>query len=193
MFKKHSITFSLFAGSLFYSSCINNPQTKTDDFEAVNVNLTISNQKIKKGNDSLYKVLEKKLQDEKASQSARYWFPRAKHFQKWTSEIYENIELVAYELRTNSVSYNGDSLYALLELYKSRILRVDPEISEAIYNNTKNITHYFDSVKLHQFENLNSLFLNKSKEELLFILNQSLNNIETVEHETLSFCLNKIN
>ena len=159
----------------------------------LNDSLTISNGGLKTQNDSLYKILEKKLQDEKTSQNAILWYPKAKYLQYRTEEIYKYLETSISNLKIDSVLNNPDTLYEKLNFYKDKILRIDPDIYNSINKNATVITHFFDSVKQNTNERFDLFFSKKSKEEQLLILNQTLNNIQAIENETLLFCNSKIN
>ena len=185
--------FFLFPIVIFISSCLSNQQTKTSILKTVNDSLTISNGGLKTQNDSLYKILEKKLQDEKTSQVAIIWYPKAKYLQYRTEEIYKYLETSISNLKIDSVLNNPDTLYEKLNFYKDKILRIDPDIYNSINKNATVITHFFDSVKQNTNERFDLFFSKKSKEEQLLILNQTLNNIQAIENETLLFCNSKIN
>jgi hypothetical protein len=161
--------------------------------KALNDSLTISNSRLKAKNDSLYKILQLKLQDEKTAQAAGLWFAKAQYLQYRTAEIYKYLDTSISNLETRSSLNNPDTLYEKLNFYKDKILRIDPDIYDAINKNVAVITHYFDSVKQNTSERFELFFSNKSKQEQLFILNQTLNNIEAIENETLLFCNSKIN
>ena len=185
--------FFLFPIVFFICSCSNNQQTKTSNLKALNDSLTISNSRLKTKNDSLYKILQLNLQDEKTAQAAVLWFAKAQYLQYRTAEIYKYLDTSISNLETGSSLNNPDTLYEKLNFYKDKILRIDPDIYDAINKNVTVITHYFDSVKQNTSERFELFFSKKSKQEQLFILNQTLNNIEAIENETLLFCNSKIN
>ncbi len=178
---------------VFICSCSNNQQTKASEFRALNQSLSISNGGLKTQNDSLYKILQQKLADEKTAQAAVLWFAKAQYLQYRTTEIYTYLLTSISNLKSDSILNNPDTLYEKLNFYKDKILRIDPDIYNAINKNATVITHYLDSAKQNKSERFDALFSKKSKEEQLFILNQTLNNIEAIENKTLLFCNSKIN
>jgi hypothetical protein len=190
---------TIFKAALLFSivihlySCSNSQNIKPFNFNAGNDSLTILNNKIKMQNDSLDKILKGKLQDERTAQVAVLWYSKAQRLQYETKAINTYIENSISNLKTDSVLNNTDSLYAKLDFYKGDILRIDPDISEAINKNAEIITYYFDSVKQSKSERFDLFLSRKSKEEQLFIFNQTLNNIESVENGILIFCNNKAN
>lgn len=185
--------FSLFLIVVFICSCSNSQETKTSNLKALNYSLTISNRGLKTKNDSLYKILQQKLQVEKTAQSAVPWFAKAQYLQYRTAEIYKYLDTSIAKLETGSGLNNLDTLYEKLNFYKDKVLRIDPDIYDAINKNAAFITHYFDSVKQNTSERFDLFFSKKSTQEQLLILNQTLNTIEAVENETLLFCNSKIN
>ena len=186
------IFFVLFI-TIFLYSCSNNQKSPAINFKSVNDSFSISTNRLKIQNDSLYKVLDMKLNDRKTSQAAINWEPKAIYLQYRTEEIDKYIQTYISNLATDSILNNPDSLYTKLNFYKGNLLRIDPDISIAISNDAASITQYFDSVKQNKNENFNLLFTTKSKEEQLLILNQTFNKIEFVENKTLHFCNSKIN
>jgi|GEM_PF-3065220 len=186
------ILFVFLTTATLLLSCSNNHGTKPISLKAINDSLTVSNDNLKRQNDSIYKVLEGKLQNEKTAQTASLWFPKAKYLQFRSEEIYKYIDTAISNLKSDSVQNNADSLFTKLDFYKGKILRIDPDIYNDIKYSAEIITHYFDSVKLSKKEQLDLYFSNKSKDEQLLILNQTKNNIEIIENKTLIFCNNKI-
>ena len=172
--------------TLIYS-CSNNHGTHPINSKVLNDSLINSNKTLKRQNDSLYKIMEMKLADEKTSQIAVLWFPKAKYLQYRSDEIYKYLDTIISNLKSDSI-LNVDSLYAKLDFYKGNILRIDPDIYNNIKYSSEIITHYFDSVKLSKKEQLNLYFSDKSKDEQLLILNRTKNNIEIIENKTLLFC-----
>jgi hypothetical protein len=190
MYTNKTIPF-LFTIALFICSCSNNQQTKTSNLKALNDSLSISNSELKKNNDSLYKILKQKLQDEKPAQEAVLWFAKAQYLQYRTAEIYKYLDSSITSLKNGSSLKSPDTLYEKLSFYKGKILRIDPDIYNVISKNSTLITHYFDSVK-NTGERFDLFFAKKSSQEQLLILNQTLNYIEAIENETLLFCNSKV-
>ena len=173
-------------------SCTNNRDKKSVSLKALTDSLTNSIDNLKRQNDSLYKLLEEKLKDEKTAQTAIVWFPKIKYIQFRSTEIYEYIDATIADLESGSTLNNADSIFIKLDFYKDKILRIDPDIYNEIKDSAEIITQYFDSVKQSKDQQSDLLFSGKSKEEQLFILNQTKNNIEIVENKTLRFCNNKL-
>ncbi|MEO6731173.1 MAG: hypothetical protein ABIN01_08140 [Ferruginibacter sp.] len=187
------ITLSFLTIAILLYSCSNKNKSSYSNLKALNDSLTFSTDLLKNKNDSLFKILIEKLQNEKTAQNAKIWEPKADLLRYLTKETYNYVEESIGNLKSNSVLNNTDSMYMKLDLYRSSILRIDPEIYKDFDNNSKIITHYFDSVKQVKTERFDTYLSNKSKQEQLFILNQTLNNIRIVENEILMFCNNKIN
>ena len=185
--------FLIFPITICLYSCSNNQKKTSFNFKSANHSLTISTSRLKIQNDSLYKVLDQKLDDKETSQDAKNWEPKAIYLQYRTEEIYKYIQTHISNLTTDSILNNADSLYTKLNFYKGNLLRIDPDISIAISNDAASITQYFDSVRQNKSENFDLFFTTKSKEEQLLILNQTFNKIELVENKTLHFCNSKIN
>ena len=185
--------FLLFPIVVLSCSCANNQQTRTSILKVLNDSLTISTARLKTKNDSLYKILEQKLRDGKATQATSLWFAKAQYLQYRTAEIYKYLDTSISNLKTSPELNSPDTLYKKLNFYKDKILRIDPDIYIAINRNSAVITHYLDSVKQYTNERFDLLFFNKSKQEQLLILNQTSNNIKNIENETLLFCNSKIN
>ena len=185
--------FFLFPIVFFICSCSNNQQPKTSHLKALNDSLTISNSRLKANNDSLYKILQQKLQDEKTARVAVLWFAKAQYLQYRTAEVYKYLDSSISNIKTSPGLNSPDTLYEKLNFYRNKILRIDPDIYIAINKNATVITRYFDSVKQNTNERFDLLFSNKSKQEQLLILNQTSNIIENIENETLLFCNSKIN
>jgi hypothetical protein len=188
--KKTALGFSI---AIFLYSCLNNHKTPSFSFKELNDSLTISNRRLKTQNDSLYKFLQIKLQNEKTAYDAGLWFAKAQYLQYQTAEIYKYIETSISNIKADSILNDADSLHTKLDFYKEKILRIDPDIDKAVNQNAGVITHYFDSIKQKESQKFNMYFSNKSRDEQLLILNQTLNNIESIENKILMFCNSKIN
>jgi len=160
-------------------------------FESLNDSLAVLNGRLRTQNDSLYKNLEQKLQDEKAGQNASLWYPKAQYLRYRTDEINRYIQTAISVAQADSATINSDSLYEKLNFYKDRILRIDRDIYESIKKNADIITGDFDAMKNNGI-GFQLYLSNKSKDEKLFILNQILHNIKTVENQILIFCNTKI-
>ena len=186
-------TFFLLPIVLFICSCSNIHQVKTSTFTELNNNLTILNTRLRFQNDSLYKILQNKSQNENTAQVAIFWYPKATYFLYWTQEIHSYLDSSIYNLISDTVINKPDIMFEKLKSYTNKMLRIDPEIYQVINKKATVIMYYLDSAKLNKTEEFDLLFAKKSKAEQLFILNQTLHNIEVMENETLLFCNSKIN
>ena len=181
------ILLFIFAALLFIISCSNSHHNNLANLKASNDSLTLSNQKIKNQNDSIYQILKNKLQDGGTAEVAILWVPKALYLKYQSDQIYTYLDT----LNSQSAGFiNGDSLYRKLRFYKDKILRIDPDIYNEINKNAEIITHDFDSIRMR--ENLGLYFSDKSNDQVHLILNQAKNNIESIENEILEFCNNKI-
>ncbi len=190
--KQDLIPFALLSLIIIFNSCSNNHQTNSLSFQTMNDTLNVLNNRLKTQNDSIYKVLVEKLANDKTAQKASNWFPKTQYLQYRTNEISSYIGKLISNLQFDSVKSVSDSLYIRLNFYKVKILSIDPEIDEAVNKNAEIITHKFDSVKQTTPEAFSSFMSKKPKEERLFILNQTLLNIKSVENQILIFCNKKI-
>lgn len=183
--------FLLCAFALLFCSCFDNKKS-TIDFKAANGSLTLSSKKIKNQNDSIYKILDGKLLDEKTAKMAILWVPKAIYLKYQSDKIYTYLDTLIYNLNRPAQFINADSLYSNLNSYKGSILRIDPDIYIAINKSVEVMTHDLDSIRQNKNEKFDLYFSNKSKDEQLFILKQAINNIESIENEILLFCNNEI-
>jgi GldM N-terminal domain len=173
-------------------SCSNVNVEDSVNVKALNDSLRVETKTLATKNDSLYAALEKKMQDTSTRQLAEYWYPRAMQFQFDSHEIYEYLENCMSKLVSDSSSFNADSLYRNLYVYRLRIFRIDPEIHEAINRKADIITHYFDSLLNKEPKNIEPHLAFKSKEEKFYVLELTRKNIRAVENAMLSFCNLKV-
>ena len=173
--------------ALFFWSCSDTHKKSSVDLKAINDSLNLSNKMIKNQNDSLYKILESKLQEGRTAKVAILWVPKALYLKYQSENIYTYLDTL---ISNPAVFINADSLYRKLHFYKDKILRIDPDVYNEINKNAQAIGHDLDLVrKVHSLE---LYFTDKSSEQVLLILNREKNNIESVENKTLQFCNNKI-
>ena len=165
---------------LFASSCSDIHQNSAVDLKATNDSLTVSNEVIKQKNDSLYKILEGKLQDGRTAEVAILWVPKALYLKYQSAKIYTYLD----SLISNPTGViNTDSLYRKLRFYKDQILRIDPEIYNEIKQNAQLVTNDIDSTG--KIDNRELHFTNKTSDQVLLIINRAKNNIESIENQTL--------
>ena len=139
-------------------------------------------------NDTIFKFILWKAQNIKTEYPSELWFAKAQQFEYLTTEILTYIQSCVSNLEFNSKSNNADSLLKKLRIYQMEILRIDPEVTNAVNKLAKEITEYFDSIQKIQGETFEPYFSRKSKQEQLLMLNQTLINIQTVETEILQIC-----
>jgi GldM N-terminal domain len=183
---KRSLIFFLII-LLFFYSCSGTHKKSSFNIKAVNDSLNLSNEIIKNKNDTLYKILERKLQEGKTAEIAILWVPKALYLKYQSDKIYQYLDSF---ISNPSGLITADSLYRKLHLYKDKILRIDPDIYTDINKNTEIITHDIDSTR--KISNLDFYFSDKSSDQVLLILNQTKNNVESIENQILQFCNNRI-
>jgi len=181
------VSLLLFVALLFFWSCSDTHRKTSIDLKATNDSLTLSNKIIKNQNDSLYKILESKLQDGRTAEVAILWVPKALYLKYQSDKIYTYLDTL---ISNPAVFINADSLYRKLHFYKEKILRIDPDIYNEINRNAQTIGHDLDSAR--KVHNLELYFTDKSSDQVLLILNQEKSNIESIENKTLQFCNNQI-
>src|SRR5215218_2842526 len=126
MTMKASLFVILTTATLLFS-CTNNRDNKSVSLKALTDSLTNSSYNLKTQNDSLYKLLEEKLKNEKTAQTAIVWFPKAKYLRFRSNEIYEYLDATISDLKSDSILNNADSIFIKLDFYKDKILRIDPD------------------------------------------------------------------
>ena len=182
---------SLCVFTLLFCSCYDNKKS-TIDLKIANDSLTLSNEKFGNLNDSIYKILDEKLQDEKLSQIAVLWAPKATLLKYLSDNIYMYLDTLIFKLNNFNQSIDTDSLYLKLDSYKGDILRIDPEIFNNIKYSADIITLYFDSIKLSHNGRFDFEFSYVPKDEQMFVLKRTKNNIEVIENKVLVFCNNQV-
>ena len=185
------ILLSLCVFTLLFCSCTDNKKSNIN-LKIANDSLTLSNEKFKNANDSIFKILVKKLQNEKLSQIAILWEPKAAFLKHQSENIYRYLNTMISKLNKSSQFINADSLYSKLDSYKGDILRIDPEISNNIKYSADIITLYFDSARMSNNDQLKIDFSRMPKDEQMFILERAKNNIEIIENKAMIFCNNKV-
>src|SRR5688572_1207732 len=141
MTMKASLFVSLATITLIVS-CSDNRKKRPISLNALKDSLTNSNHTLKRQNDSLYKWLHAKLQDEKTVQSAIIWFTKAQYLQFRSKEIYSYIDAAISNIKSDSPPNNFDSLEMKLDYYKGKILSIDPEIYKHIKDSVEVITQH---------------------------------------------------
>ena len=172
---------------LFFYSCSGTHKKSSFNINAANDSLNLSTGIVKNKNDTLYKILESKLQDARTAEVAVLWVPKALYLKYQSGIIYTYLDTL---ISNPSGFINADSLNQKLHFYKGKILRIDPDIYNEIKNNAQMITHDLDSI--NKVQNLELYFNDKSNDQVLLVLNQTKNNIESIENQILQFCNNKI-
>lgn len=114
--------------TLLFCSCSDSKKSDIN-FKVLNNNLTLANEKFKNVNDSIFNVLVKELQDEKLSQIAILWEPKAAFLKYQSENMYMYLDAMISKLNKPTQFINADSLYSKLDSYKGDILRIDPEYS----------------------------------------------------------------
>ena len=185
------ILLSLCVFTLLFCSCTDNKKSNISLKNAID-SLTLSTEKFKNVNDSIYKILDKKLQDEKLSQIAILWEPKAAFLKHQSEKIYTYLDTLISNLNKPTQLINADSLYSKLDSYKGDILRIDPEIFNNIKYSADIITLYFDSARMSNNDQLDIDFSRMPKDEQMFILKRAKNNIEIIENKVVIFCNNKV-
>jgi hypothetical protein len=185
------ILLSLCVFTLLFCSCTNNKKSNIN-FKIANDSLTFSNEKFKNANDSIFKILVQKLQDEKLSQIASLWEPKADLLKYQSENICTYLDTLISKLNNSNQFIDADSLYLKLDSYKGFILRIDPEMSNNIKYSADIITLYFDSARMSNNDRLDIDFSKMPKEEQLFILERAKNNIQIIENKAMIFCNNKV-
>jgi hypothetical protein len=182
---------SLCIFTLSFCSCSDNKKSDIN-FKVVNDSLTLSNEKFKNANDSIFKILVQKLQDEKLSQIAILWEPKADLLKYQSENICMYLDTLISKLDNSNQFIDADSLYLKLDSYKGFILRIDPEMSNNIKYSADIITLYFDSARMSNNDRLDIDFSRMPKDEQMFILKRAKNNIEIIENKAMIFCNNKV-
>ena len=182
---------SLCVFTLLFCSCTDNKKSN-DNLKIATDSLTLSNEKFKSANDSIFKILVEKLNDEKLSQIAILWEPKAAFLKYQSENIYMYLDTLISKLNNSNQFIDADSLYSRLDYFKGDILRIDPEIYNNIKYSADIITLYFDSVKLSNNDRLDLDFSNMPKDEQIFVLKRAKNNVEVIENKMLIFCNSKV-
>lgn len=172
-------------------SCSDNLHSKSNNIAEQNDSLTISNEGQKNKSDSLYKIMVGKLADTKTAGIAILWEPKATYIQYRSHEICKDIETAISNLKSDPNLNNADSIYQKLIFYKNRLLQVDPDFYQYFHTKTEIITFYFDSITQIKNVNLYLNFANESRQQQLFILNQTLNKILLSKTKLCFFVIRK--
>jgi hypothetical protein len=167
-------------------------QKASRDFKLSNQKLKQSNNSLNRNNDSLYRVLYSLIQIPKTEFNGKLWYAKAMYYQSASKAIYKVIQENISCVNSNYGNCNFDSLYHKLENYQVQILRIDPEMYAIIHGLATRVTHSFDSVKRIHVNNLNSYLSGRPKAEQFFVLEETINGIETIEGRMLTFCEEKI-
>jgi hypothetical protein len=99
------VSLLLFVALLFFWSCSDTHRKSSVDLKATNDSLKLSNEIIKNQNDSLYKVLESKLQDGRTAEVAILWVPKALYLKYQSDKIYTYLDTL---ISNQAVFINGD-------------------------------------------------------------------------------------
>jgi hypothetical protein len=177
--------------TLLFCSCSDNKKN-TINLKITNDSLTLSNEKFENLNDSIYKILNEKLQGEKTYQRAMLWEPKATMLKYLSDNIYMYLDTLISRLNNSNQSIDADSLYLKLGSYKGDISRIDPEIFNNIKYSADIITLYFDSARMNNNDQLDIDFSRMTKDKQMFILKRAKNNIEIIENKVMIFCNNKV-
>jgi len=173
-------------------SCADNHQENFSDFNKINNRLNTLMDSLRTQNDSLYRDILIKLKDEKTSLKASTWFPKADYLENKSVEINNYIMEAMSDTHFDSTLISTDLFYNKINLYKYKILEIDPAIFATVNKKSDIITSFFDSVRKINPGHFNTYLSDKPKNERLLILKQTLYNIKSVENQILTFCNKKI-
>jgi hypothetical protein len=181
---------------ILISACSNNAQNDSFKIQILNSGIEASNSLIRDQTFALYKLLDKKLNDQETKERVTIWVPKALMIKKYSDSMRAFIDSLKNDLANSNNDEGLESetndkvplLYNKLTNYKRDILSVDPELFEIFKNKIVAITIDFDSSSHSERDFAKSFFDGASKKMSLGILDKFENNINIAEFKTVTFC-----
>lgn len=188
------LLFSFVLATLF--SCSERNTDNSAVIKTLDEGLHNSNIKIDSETNSLYRIIETKLLDQKFSPQANRWEPVAYKIQLLSDDLYNYIDSLKNDLKQQANFFKskkkGIELYDRLRNYKQNLLELNPEINSRFRNKFLLTSKSFD-FRIDNKKDFNETFLNNTSAEfVLALLTKFQNNIRIIENDMVSFCYSKI-
>jgi hypothetical protein len=164
-------------------------------------------------NEAILSALKSKLSDFHFMVKAEIWEPKALVVEQYSIEILRYIDNIKTQLKKETTKQgfepnargteeivkeffdkkgNGTAFYEKLKKYKKNVLQVDPLIFEEFHDNLLLIAAAYDTTERDARYFTEHFFEGASTMEALVLLSQIENNVEAIENELLSFCIEQV-
>jgi len=155
--------------------------------------LVTSNKMLSTSSIDILTSLQNKLVEPSTSQFAKRWYPKAQMIQAISRDAYNYIDRIIKEKAFKKMfEEDTSSLYQILIDYRTRLLQVDPTITEVFERSLRVFTSAIDSANDNQKEMLKIYFNGASIEASEAMLVKLQNNIRFNEERITTFCHEQI-
>lgn len=188
-------------------------------FKVVERSLSTSNDIISEGNETLYKSLEDKLNDQQTAEKAKIWNEKAMKAKQLSDDVYNYIEGLKLELkkaadlrvkddgtedfrdddlnastRMFDTNGKGKELKAKLDAYKEAMLSIDPEVRKQFERSfpVNTDTKDFKTREGKTKDFTGTYFYMTPTIAALTVLSKFQNNIKSAESELVTYFHNQI-
>jgi hypothetical protein len=169
----------------FFTACKNNSKEK----ELINffeVQLDKSNKGIDLHTNVVLRSLGDKANDPITKEKAGIWFPKADSIAKFSTALYDYLELLKKKGEINPDAVKEFS--GKLKEYGSQMLAVDERIRIEFENNQFLLTCTKDSLSFRNKSTLSNYLTTLNETTFSAMLTNIQNNIRIIENKTINFC-----
>lgn len=185
---------SALSATILFTSCSSDSEKQKILLDALNESIINSSRIIHRSTEIPYSSLKNKLLGIQFHSNAEIWYPKANMVRELSNGLVASIDSLR-DLVKRNVGLTSDQISGLTNnfvRYKNSIWAIDAGMTSAFNGTLIFTTQSFDTIRENEQNFSFYFFENRSRNELLYLLNKFENNIRIIENKLVQYCDNKV-